>query len=510
LTGLSDRADRLADAVRQAGRVAEYAPAFVAPPASLRDYRIESVLGEGGMGTVYRAVHTRLGRPVALKLLTARRRLDPEAGARFEREMRAIGALRHPHIVQATDAGEVDGVPYLVMELLDGRDLSRIVHERGPMSVADACEAIRQAALGLQHAHEYGLVHRDVKPSNLMLTSDGTIKLLDLGLARSVGLGCDEPSGGTVVGTGELTDTQTRVGTENYMAPEQRAAPEHVTLRADLYALGRTFTFLLTGAPDGAIAGLVPAGLQKIAQRLQSERQEDRIESAAAVATALEPWCREHNLPALIGRGERRPRPRPWKRFAIVAVAAVAATTAIALYFANKGDSPVTPSALQPELPPVANREPPKLGNLGMTAAEAVKLQQEWAEYLAVEIHSTSPTGMKLTLIPPGEFNLSVNAQARISRPYFIGSTEVTRGQFRQFVNALSYRTEVERKGTGTYLYKIPKENDKEVLLSRGKRDPRHSWENPGYAGATDEYPVTQISWDDANAFCRWLTSAEG
>ncbi|MDA1052621.1 MAG: protein kinase, partial [Planctomycetota bacterium] len=164
-------------------------------------YEVLSKLGDGGMGTVYRAFHTKLKREVALKVLRPDRLRTSEAITRFEREMEAVGKLDHPNIVRATDAGEVDGGYFLVMELLAGIDLSKLAARCGPLGSADACELVRQAAVGLQHAHLHGLVHRDIKPSNLMLTvgqvsnlpSTGetsgrlepcpTVKILDLGLA---------------------------------------------------------------------------------------------------------------------------------------------------------------------------------------------------------------------------------------------------------------------------------------------------------------------------------------
>jgi serine/threonine protein kinase len=140
--------------------------------------------GQGGMGTVYKALHTRLKRIVAVKILPAHRLADQQAVVRFQREVEAVGRLNHPNIVQAMDANEVDGQHFLVTEFVEGRNLAQLVRSGGPLPVADACEIARQAALGLQHAHDHELVHRDVKPSNLMLTSGDIVKLLDLGLAR--------------------------------------------------------------------------------------------------------------------------------------------------------------------------------------------------------------------------------------------------------------------------------------------------------------------------------------
>lgn len=154
----------------------------------LRDYRLTRVIGSGGMGTVYQAMHTRLQRPVAVKVLPERRLRDPAAVMRFQREMLTIGKLDHPAIVRATDAGEVDGTHFLVMELIEGIDLSRLVKIGGALLAADACELVRQAAEGIEYSHRLGIVHRDIKPSNLMLNRNGQVKILDLGLAMLGGL----------------------------------------------------------------------------------------------------------------------------------------------------------------------------------------------------------------------------------------------------------------------------------------------------------------------------------
>jgi len=134
-------------------------------------YRLlEKLKNQGGMGTVYKALHVLLMKVVALKVLPAERICNAGAIARFRREMKAVGRLNHPNIVQASDAGEVDGTYYIVMEYIEGIDLSSLIASHGPLPFPEACELVRQAALGLQHAHENGLVHRDLKPSNLMLT----------------------------------------------------------------------------------------------------------------------------------------------------------------------------------------------------------------------------------------------------------------------------------------------------------------------------------------------------
>ena len=146
--------------------------------SSLGEYELLEKLGAGGMGAVYKARHKHLERFVALKVLSADRARDAQAVSRFYREMKAVGRVDHPNVVRAMDAREIDGKPVLVMEYIAGMDLNAVGKRAGRLTAADACEVIRQAALGLQAAHENGLVHRDVKPSNLMLTPSGQVKLL--------------------------------------------------------------------------------------------------------------------------------------------------------------------------------------------------------------------------------------------------------------------------------------------------------------------------------------------
>lgn len=212
--------------------------------SSLGPYRILAKLGEGGMGAVYKARHQHLDKIVALKVLSAAVTNRTDAIARFKREMKAVGKLEHPYIVRAMDAGEVAGLHYLAMEFVEGADLRKLVRDQGPLSVPQACKAIRQTAQALSAAHAAGLVHRDIKPSNLLMTKHGQIKLLDLGLAR---LGGNEATASV-----DLTTVGQAFGTPDYMAPEQWEDTHSADARSDLYALGCTLFFLLTGlAPYG-------------------------------------------------------------------------------------------------------------------------------------------------------------------------------------------------------------------------------------------------------------------
>jgi serine/threonine protein kinase len=215
----------------------------------LGSYVLLEKLGEGGMGAVFKARNWKLGRTVALKLIRKERLSNPDTVRRFQREVRAAAALDHPNVVRAHDADEVGGTHLLVMEYVEGTDLARLVKQRGALPVGQACDYVRQAALGLQHAHERGLVHRDIKPANLMLTPAGVVKLMDLGLAR-----LDRADGA------ELSSTMTMegcvVGTPDYVAPEQTLDSHAVDIRADLYTLGCTLYHLLTGRvpfPGGSL-----------------------------------------------------------------------------------------------------------------------------------------------------------------------------------------------------------------------------------------------------------------
>ncbi|MCB9937173.1 MAG: protein kinase [Planctomycetaceae bacterium] len=208
----------------------------------IRDYQLLRRLGQGAMGAVYEARHIRLNKNVAMKLLTEKLGDNPTAATRFQREMQAVGLFEHPNVVQALDAGEANGVSFLVMELIEGIDLAELTAGCSRLDIADACEITRQVAVGLQYAHSQGLVHRDVKPSNLMLTRDANgnpcVKILDLGLATIEGLDAHP----------HLTDDGQLMGTLEFMAPEQAEDTRAVDYRADLYSLGATFFRLLTGS----------------------------------------------------------------------------------------------------------------------------------------------------------------------------------------------------------------------------------------------------------------------
>jgi eukaryotic-like serine/threonine-protein kinase len=215
----------------------------VAVPAALAGhprYRVQTLLGRGGMGAVYRAEHRLMERTVALKVISRELMDRPAVVERFRREVKAASRLTHPNIVQAYDAEQAGDTHFLVMECVEGTTLARLVAERGPLPAAEACDYVRQAGEGLQHAYEHGMVHRDIKPHNLMVTAAGRVKILDFGLAR---LGSEIGPADAVTASGMV------LGTADYIAPEQADDPHAADTRADVYSLGCTLYFLLTGHP---------------------------------------------------------------------------------------------------------------------------------------------------------------------------------------------------------------------------------------------------------------------
>ncbi|MGE0759614.1 MAG: serine/threonine protein kinase, partial [Pirellulaceae bacterium] len=206
----------------------------------LGNYVVLDKLGQGGMGMVLKAEHRRMKRMVALKIISRSVARNADAVQRFQREVEAAARLHHPNIVMAHDADEANGIHFLVMQYVEGKDLSALVKQHGPLSAAKAVDYILQAARGLEYAHKQGVVHRDIKPSNLLVDREGIVRILDMGLAR-----IDEPTNKP----GQLTVTGQLMGTVDYMAPEQALDTKRADARADIYSLGASLWYLLTGQP---------------------------------------------------------------------------------------------------------------------------------------------------------------------------------------------------------------------------------------------------------------------
>ena len=264
-------------------------------------YRIVRELGRGGMGVVYQAEHIQMERLVAIKVINKSILEHPQALERFAQEVRAAAKLSHPNIVAAYDFEQAGDLHMLVMEFVEGQNLAEIVERKGPLPLLNACHYVRQAALGLQHAFEKGMVHRDLKPQNLMLMPKGTVKLLDMGLAR---VASDKEG---------LTGTGATLGTPEYIAPEQAMDSAKADIRSDIYSLGCTLYCLLGGRPpfaDGTamqkilghlekepppLQGLrpeVPEKLAAVVARMMAKDPEKRYQKPVEVAQALAPFGR--------------------------------------------------------------------------------------------------------------------------------------------------------------------------------------------------------------------------
>jgi serine/threonine protein kinase len=274
----------------------------------LGSYRIVDSIGRGGMGEVYKAEHGVLGRTVAIKVLP-RRKSAPEDIANFLREARVLARLDHENLVRAFDAGEDQSVYYLVTEYVPGTDLRKLVRVKGPLSVKQAASVVSQVALALHHAHEQGLIHRDVKPGNVLVTPDGRAKLSDLGLAGPSHGGLDEdPRLGKIVGTAD------------YLSPDHIEAPWNPTPAWDIYSLGCTLYYAVTGKvpfPGGATLDKVRAHRQlrpldprrlnpnlstdfvDVIADMMAKNPAERIGSAKEVAERLAPWVEAADVPLL-------------------------------------------------------------------------------------------------------------------------------------------------------------------------------------------------------------------
>ena len=260
-------------------------------------YTLRSVLAEGGMATIYRGWDSQLEREVAVKLLRPQYGSDPEFVTRFRQEARSAGSLSHPNIVGVHDYGSEDGAQFIVMELVEGRDLAAVIRDHAPLAVQDAVEIAIQAAAGLEAAHRRGIVHRDVKPANILLTHDGHVRVADFGIARAVA-------------EAGLTTTGTTLGSVHYFSPEQ-ARGEEVTAASDVYALAIVLYEMLTGrrpfegdsaaaialrrlshppSPPTSYNATLPPALVAIVMRALQLDQRARHPSAGVFRQALQDW----------------------------------------------------------------------------------------------------------------------------------------------------------------------------------------------------------------------------
>jgi len=336
----------------------------------LGSYKVLDQIGAGGMGVVFLAEHLAMKRQVAIKVLPADKAADHESRERFYREARMVAALDHPNVVQAYDIGQNGETHFMVMEYVDGESLEHMLRRRGPLPFRDAADYIAQSARGLQHAHERGLVHRDIKPGNLLLDKTGVIKVLDMGLARFF----EENSNLTT----EMCSGSV-IGTADYMAPEQAVNSHDVDIRADIYSLGVTLYALLTGQPPYGnltvpqkllahhmrepnpiqdVRPDVPDELADIVMKMMAKKPVDRYQTPGEIDADLTDWLKQDEIASahtakskntIIHRHLTRPSPvapkRRWLWPAIIGSGVLAIGIAVAI--AATGGKPA-PSTTEP------------------------------------------------------------------------------------------------------------------------------------------------------------------
>jgi serine/threonine protein kinase len=509
------------------GLAADYAAQRAAPAVAqqIGDYDLREELGRGGMGVVYRATHRRMKRDVAFKTLREEYRQDPSMRRRFAREIESAARLSHPNIVAAFDAGEIDGVAHLVCELIAGEDLAHLVRRKGPLPCGQAIDYIAQAARGLAYAHRNGLIHRDVKPSNLIVDGAGAVKLLDLGLARQ------DPSStsDTAHSHHDLTGVNDLAGTAAFMAPEQALRPKSADARSDIYSLGCTLYYLLVGHPpyQGQTAfelliahrdqpipplisphGVLPAAVRRLFARMVAKQPGERFKSMVEVLAALED---AQGVAVRPGRLSVRQR---WG-----AAVSGGVLLSAALLWTSRTPPQATVAPSQTALAGFLPR--------AFAPSEAASQQQAWAERAGVPVEVKLPAGPTLRLLPAGEYQMgtpsdelesmltraTTDAQrdylraegpvrtVQFDRPFYFGATEVTFPEFRRFIEATAYRTAAERgaKGYGWHQASQTWQYD--------QGGSGYSWRNLGDLKITDEMPVMNIAWEDALHYCDWLNT---
>lgn len=523
----------------------------------LGDYILKDRLGSGGMGEVFRAMHRVMRREVAIKRLKTASVHSPGLTERFLREVRTAAKLIHPNIVTAYDAGEDETGCYLVMEYVEGCDLAELIKREGPLSADRAVMYLLQAARALAHAHEAGIIHRDVKPANFLVSKLGTLKLLDLGLARVEQQIAEAEQSQHLT----LTQADQLMGTLGYMAPEQAEDAHAASVAADLYALGCTFHHMLTGRPPFVgssatkvliahreseppdLVGVLPPGLNELYQRLLAKDPADRPASAKEVVRWLEQALASDELaipmavPRRVHRPKKETKPQSMRRRPLmIGIVAVPLVLGVALYL-------VIRSSDTPAGEPVTESVSPALSNTGSdtpesdtktalpdvigTTSAAVALQQRQATQNRQSLEYENSIGMTFSYIPSARFRMgSTDEQvewalrqvqavglseryrpyiesekpqrvAEIEKPFFMATTEVTVGQFRKFVEATGYKTLPETDGIGG------------IHFGKNEAAPDVNWDNPGMV-QNDRHPVINITQPDCIAFCKWLSEKEG
>ena len=433
----------------------------LSPPCELGPYEVNHLMAQGGMGEIYQARHKRLGRTVALKVIRGYRLNDPLIHQYFLREMANAGKLDHPNLVRAQDAWEADGCLYLAFELLEGKTLQQILDQEGGISARDVVECMRGICSGLEHLHSQNLVHCDLKPSNIMRIADGTIKLIDIGLAKST-----HP---------DILPHAPGEGTRGYIAPEVEKPNYEIDKRSDLYSLGRLLQFLLkdqnpqqTPLQDKDLGKALGA----IATKLTRANPENRYQNVSQVIADLDKAVAKNEEVGTLLSSRNL--------FVAIAIIAIVFVGALSRYSGNSERIPNEPAT-----PPGTN---------GVSAL--------------------LPIPMKMATIPAGSYWMGAidkdpdaktdewpRRRVEFKKPFRMGIAEVTVGQFREFVASTGYKTEGESSGKGGWKAGLS--------TSWGEQKPDYNWANPGYA-MSDDLPVTMVTYQDALSFCAWLGKRDG
>ena len=439
-------------------------------------YIIQEKLGAGGMGQVYKAYHPEAAKLVAIKVILTQGKLDAESVKRFEREVKASEKLVHPNIIAVLDSGSSKGILFMVMELIEGKDLFELINEKGKLAIKEAVAYIIQAARALEHAHANGVIHRDVKPANLIADSQGLLKIVDMGLAKiQAGENEDKIS--------MLTTNTAIMGSADFMSPEQTVSTKNVDTRTDIYSLGASFYFLLTAkvmypqkatfsklishrqAPISSLKFMrtdVSQKLDDIYTKMVAKKVEDRYQSMTKLILDLEALEKESTTQNLL-KQDAVLNPfqvngvnfldlddisiKPKKSAGIFANKKIAMFCAglfvvvgllVILFIPKntmvKNDLNNTDDAQEAFL------EPPFDFN------QAQEAQQALAKTLGLAVETTVDLGrgvnLAMILIPQGKFMMGspfsepghksdeAQHQVVLSRPYFIGKNEVTQEQW--------------------------------------------------------------------------------
>ena len=507
-------------------------------PRTLGDYLLLERIGGGGMGVVYKAQHQHMKRIVAVKVIRPDDAQAVEAQQRFQREVEAAARLHHPHIVTAFDARFEEGNWCLITEFVTGKDLGQVVKETGPLPLSQALECVCQAAEALEYAHSQGIIHRDIKPSNLLLDQSGNVKVLDMGLARLQDLEADTEETKAVA---RLTQTGYVVGTVDFMSPEQARNSSSADARSDIYSLGCTLYYLLSGeaAYRGTtvmetliahreepiplltdVLGEPHPELEQVFQRMMAKQPAERFQAMGETLAALRKLLlsaerlsgeiaeleQMDSLPTLldslpsvvsevkslpVSSRSRNQNKQIWVGFAALAGLIVAVWIFITGWVGTEDPAETTGPANSVA---TAGSDPPSGNSAGFSAERATQLQADTAQSLGIPIQVENNLGMRLRLIPA--YSLMINGRSlAVSQPFYLAATEVTVGQFRQFAEATDYVTEAEdRTGWG-------------IRNGIWTREPGFNWRNLGEHVRDENLPVVSISWNDANAFCQWLTT---